>query len=272
MGDQLMKGKKYMKGSKSEDADNDMETEDDEEDGEKGGMKYKAEKSEVTTGDLEKSLDELENLAKGDSADSRKADLLSKAQSGADLSKGERDELFGLLGGEAPADAEPTLSETVSKSMAGDEDLQKALDVSDYLQGQHDALCKSLETLSKSMEASDERQHQFNLVLAGAVAKTGRLLKSLDERLAGIETAPARTPKSAGVPNGAVLNKSFGAGGEDQGEQLSKSEILDRMESLLHKGIDKVGNEDVLMAATRYEGSNQISPAMLEAVKGVSAH
>ena len=126
----------------------------------------KAKKSvDLSENDLQQSLDKLVTLA-GDDADSRKQVLLSKAQE-AELSKAEQAELFNLLGGQEEKDE--TLGEEITKGLEENDTLQKALDVSDYLQEQHTELVKSLQAMGDALAKSDNRQHEFNLVLAKAM-------------------------------------------------------------------------------------------------------
>jgi hypothetical protein len=270
------------KGAKKKDMPYDGDMDKEEEEGE--DMK---DKSEGLTGDdLQKSLDKLEEFASAEDAPTRKEELLAKAQEG-DLEKSEREELFQLLGGELPAATESeaqSVNEEIAKSMTGSDDLQQALDVSDYLREQHDALTKSLQTLGDRVEQSDRRRHDFSLVLAKAVSDIGQLTKSVAERLCVIEDQPARGPKSKGI-QAQPLQKSF-AGESPAEETLRKSDILDaldglHMESLEkgHKGrINGGDGEDILRAIGKFEQTSKVSPQMMSAVQdyrkrnGTAAH
>lgn len=231
-------------------------------------------KSEVTVDDFQKSLDQLEEIAKADDPESRKKELLSKAQSGEELSVDERDELYKALGNEDTAvEDDPDIVKSVQDAMApaDNEPLQKALDVSEYLEAQHDAITASLSELAKAMDSSDQRQHEFNLVFAKAFHQVGELVKGMSERLGVIEHQPARAPKSKGIPaNSApeVVQKSFAGGeGAPPEGQLSKSEILDGLEGLMKScnGTAACG-EDIVHATAKYESCNEISKAMLAEV------
>lgn len=242
----------------------------------KGGKQVSAE-------DLEKSLSKLgEFVDQNAPAPARKDVLLSKAQT-EELTKSERDELFQILGSSKEEPVKPAVAAEVSKSLTGNDTIQKALDVSDYLQEQHTALVKSLETLGSHLEKSDKRQHDFNLLLAKAVGDIGGLMKSLVERVAQIETAPARAPKSKLGPQNVVQKSFAGAAPADgEGAQLTKSQIMDGMESLLqksekdgHGGRLEATGESILHAISKYESTNFISKSMIEAVKkelGAAAH
>jgi len=257
-----MKGKDLNKKKKDEEIEEDEAGEGEDEAGEDN------EKSEsLSEDDLEKSLTQLEAAAaEGDSA-SRKDSLLKKAQE-ENLDKSEQDELYQLLGGE-PA-AEESLADEVVKGFAGNEELTKALDVSEYLQEQHGELTKSLGILADYIEKGENRQHQFNLILAKAVSETGRLAKGMAERLGVIEEQPARQPKamrSAAQP----LEKGFA--GNEAGEDLTKGAILDAMGDMLRKSVD-AGHSgvtedgiDLNLAASKFEQLGTIHPKLLGQVK-----
>lgn len=237
------------------------------------GKLCKMEKSEdLTQDDLEKSLDRLTQFAEEGDRVSRKDALLHKAAT-EELEKSEREELFELLGGEATQGDEPSLGEEIVKSMDENETLQKALDVSDFLQEQHGELCKSLQTLADHQEESDKRQHEFNLVLAKAVADVGNLVKSMAEKMGTELAQPARAPKSRGVNAPAPLNKSF-AGAAPEGEELTKSDMMKGLETLMQETMEKSGGEsrldngvDLLMEISKFEQTGFIHPQVEEIVK-----
>lgn len=255
------------------------ETEDDEDEGEgdedeKGGKvpaNFAKKSEDLTQDDLEKSLNKLEAYVADGDKPTRKAQLLEKAQSG-ELAKSERDELFQILGGGTPA-AEG-LGAKLVKGLEDNETLAKALDVSDYLQEQHTELCKSLDALGEHIEKSDSRQHEFNLVLAKAVADIGGLAKAMSERLEVIEGQPVRGPKSRGVSAAAPLEKSFGGQKPGAaGEEFSKSQILDGMQDLLEKSVDSgqggavPGIGDMGVAISKFEQFNTMHPQAFQLVR-----
>ena len=65
-----------------------------------------------------------------------------------------------------------------------------------------------------------------------------------------------------------VIQKSFGAAPAD-GDQLSKSEILDTLGAMLEKSQTGMGQngEDLLMAISKYEQMNRMSPSLLAEVR-----
>lgn len=233
----------------------------------KGGKLCKMEKS-LSAEDLEKSLDKLGEFAQSNDGESRKNVLLQKAMTD-ELEKSEREELFGLMGG-AAEEPQESHADTINKSMSENETLQKALDVSDYLREQHEELCKSLGQLADYQEQSEARQHEFNLILAKAVSDTGQLVKAMSSKLGIIASQPARPPKSR--PQSEPLQKSFG-GQAPEGEQLSKSIVLDTLDAMhqesLEKGMDgrTSGGENILNAIAKYENSNMLSKSMLAEIQ-----
>lgn len=234
---------------------------------EAGEEEEEGEKS-LTPGDLQKSLDRLTAMATQNDGPSRKDALLAKANDDT-LSKSEREELFELLGGAAPTADEP--GENIVKSMTGNDNLQKALDVSEYLQEQHSELVKSLRNVGEEIQKSDNRRHEFNLVMAKAVRDIGLMVKSMSEQMGTIGSQPARAPKSMGVKPGQVLQKSFA--GQPAGDELNKSQVLDALDGLMEESMAKGGGgvlesgEDIALAVSKYEQTHMISKGMLAAAK-----
>lgn len=270
--EETMKGKKMAKQMPPDGEENGEEEEDEEEETEKG--KGSMCKSELTTDDLQKSLDKLEQVAATDDPPSRREALLASA-SDRELSKSEREELFELLGGESTTTAtDDDVGDEIVKSMQGNEELAKALDVSDYLQEQHTELVKSLHVVGEKIRESDNRHHEFGLVMARAVHDIGTMVKSLAEQIETLGAAPARAPKSMGVraqPQ-QVMQKSF-AGGPSGEEQLAKSEVLEALDGLMQESMSKGQGgaapfgEDITLACAKYEQTHQISRPMLNAVQ-----
>lgn len=264
----LAKGE--MPWDKKDDDENDEKDEKGKKKGEDSEKSCKK-SDDLTTDDLEKSLDQLEAFASENDHESRKDVLLEKAKSG-DLSDDEREELFKSLGGEVRDDDEPTLSETIEKSMEGNETLQKALDVSDFLAEQHNELCKSLGALADHQQQSDQRQHEFNLLLAKAVTDVGNLVKSVSESVETMAGEPV-APKSRGVnaPAPKVLNKSF-ANEESGEERLSKSQIMAGLNGLFEEVIEKsgqsrIGSVDLLQEISKFESTGMLHPNVEQAVR-----
>ena len=231
-------------------------------------QKGDAKKAEdLSQDDLQKSLDQLESVASEGDKVTRKQTLLAKAQT-EELDKSEKDELFQILGAGDKSD-EPTLADEVVKGMGDNEDLQKALDVSEYLQENQNELKKSLSVVAEHIEKSDNRQHEFNLILAKAVSSIGKNILGMGERLGVIEEQPARAPKSKGIQ---PLEKGF-ANQQPQGEQLSKSEILNGLSEMVEESVSKGMNgaledgTDLVMASSKFEQFNAINPTLVQRVQ-----
>jgi hypothetical protein len=211
----------------------------------------------------------LQALVDADDPTSRKQFLLEKAQQET-LEKSEQKELFDLLGqGEAEKE---DFSADVVKGLEENDTLQKALDVSDFLQEQHAELVKSLGMLAEYQEKSDTRQHAFNLILAKAVADEGRLIKSIAERISVIEDQPAHAPKSRGVNAPRTLEKSF-AGTRPPVDQLGKSETLDVLMGMLEDSMQKGGGGvtddgiDLSKAITKCELFGTVEPRLAAKIR-----
>ena len=226
----------------------------------------KARKS-LTREDLQKSLNRLVAMAERNDAPSRKEHLLAKASIDT-LSKSEQTELFEILGG-LEVTAQP--GDVLTKGLQENDTLQKALDVSEYLQEQHTELVKSLQSVGEEIQKSDNRRHEFNLVMAKAISDIGEMTKSLYERLDVIGGQPVRAPKSMGVTSGQILQKSFA--NQAPAEEFSKSQILDGLDGLMQESMSKSrsgkieSGEDISVATSKYEQSHMISKPMLQAVK-----
>lgn len=272
-----MKKKYYNKAEEKEEEEENGEKPEDEEEEEEmeEGMKNAKKSEDLNQDDLQKSLERLTSIASEGDRPTRKQTLLEKAM-GEALEESEQNELKELLGMGDRAD-EPSLAEEITKSMDENEDLQKALDVSDYLQENQDELVKSLQGLADHIEKSDNRQHEFNLILAKAVSDIGQHVLGMSNRLGTIEQQPARAPKSKGAM---PLQKSF-AGSEAKTE-LSKSQILDGLSSMVQDSVTKgqagklADGTDLVMAVAKYEQFNTIAPDLLTQVeshvaKGASA-
>lgn len=245
--------------------------------GRSGSRQEGAKKSEVNVDDLEKSLEQLEAITQAGDVVSRKEELLAKAQE-SELSDDENEELIKALRGETDkgdTDAEPGTGEQISKGLKDNDEIVKAIDVSGYLQEQHQELVKSLETVGERIDANANRQHEFDLVYARALHQMGSLIKSMSERLGIIERQPAAQPKSRGVNKpaaGNVVEKSF-AGEPPAGEELSKMEIVDTLGDMFEKSIDEgrggmsKSNVNLELATAKYEQTMRINPKLLEEVR-----
>jgi len=255
--------------SKAEDEEEGEEHEEGESPEFEAGEEEEESEKSLTAGDLQKSLDRLTALATEGDGPSRKDNLLAKANDDT-LSKSEREELFELLGGAAPTADEP--GENIVKSMTSNDTLQKALDVSEYLQEQHSEMVKSLRNVGEEIQKSDNRRHEFNLVMAKAIRDIGVMVKSMAEEIGTIGGQAARAPKSMGVKAGQVLQKGF-VGQAPARDDLSKSQVLDALDGMMEESMSKGGSgtletgEDIALAVSKYEQTHMISKSMLGAAK-----
>jgi diphthamide synthase (EF-2-diphthine--ammonia ligase) len=227
----------------------------------------------LTQADLEKGLKRLEEAAQAPNA--RATELFGKAQDGTITSE-EREELVKSVSGSS------TLGSRVTSALTGNDTIKKSLDVSDYLREQNGAVVSGLEVLASHLEKSDSQDQEFRVALATTMLQMSELvksqavrldtqdtmLKSISERLGIIAQQPARGPKSVAAAAAAAaggMNKSFGGGSAQEG--LSKSQIGDVLTDMIEKGMQLVGGENLVLAATKYEGSNDISGELLKAVQ-----
>lgn len=226
---------------------------------------------EVSENDLTKALDLLEGASQ--TSDDEKQGLLSKAMDGS-ITPEENDRLAELLSGVSAAT--PVVDE-VTKSLRpeNDERLQKSLDVSEYLGGLHGGLTTALEKVAEHLEKSDNRQHNFNVVLAKSMRAIGEVVQAVDSRLGVIEEQPVGGPKAiqspAQIPH---LQKSFkGQGGQGTEDKLSKSVVLDTLEAMnidsLEKGRDGQAHcgEDLTKAIAKYEATTHMSRPLYNELK-----
>lgn len=255
---------KFSKAEKEGDEE-DLEEEDEDDD--------EAEKS-VSTEDLQKSIEALLRATSG--GGDRKTELLQKAQGG-HLDDAESAELIDLLG--RRGGAEP-LAKSVTDGLGG-EAAQAAFDVAPFLAEQHEALTKSLGALADAVESQGQRGHELNLLIARAVADVGGLVKSMAEqntasleaistRLGIIERQPVRAPKSMGLAGAQPMEKSFGgtAAGPGPYDGLTKSQVLNAMDSMAEEGVVALGGRNIAFAVSRFENGGQITRSELEEVKG----
>lgn len=222
----------------------------------------------LTEADLEKGMKALTEAATKNNTAARSAELFAKAQNGT-ITDDERDELVKSLNGAG----------LVEKSTAGmrSDQIQKSLDVSDFLRDMTGGITSGLATLSEHIQKSQSDDHGFRVALAttlsamsDVIREQGEIIKSMSERMGVV---PARGPKSQGVRGVQPMAKSFAGtppqgGANVTGGDLSKSQILDAMDGMIQKGIVAASNgEDLVKASTKYESLDAISPAVLADVQ-----
>jgi hypothetical protein len=148
-----------------------------------------------------------------------------------------------------------------AKSLEGNEDVAKGLEVSSFLSGWADVQGEALRgveaRLSKSLSGAHGEQREYNTELAKSIVGLAEVLTLQSQRIEQLESTPARGPKSA-----TAVEKSFGEGGAPQGEeQLSKSQVLDAMTQMVVSG-DLSATEVV-----KFESTNTLTPEIDSQVK-----
>lgn len=266
------------------------EYDDDEENGDEMDKAHPAEQKQtkfggfqksddLTEDDLIKSMDHLVETAKQRPL-TRKEELLHKSEAEG-LTESESTELVGILQGGSDLGGE------IKKSMEPKgEKLRKAIEVSDFLREMHTGTTDSLSRIADRLEKSQAHQHEYNAALADGIVTLGRalqdtreLVKSLTGQLEEMGAQPVRGPRAKRGPNhqpqrqqpAQPLQKSM-AGGEPEGEQLSKSQVLDLLEEMMVKsdqgqyglggGLSK-GGENLYEAIAAYEVEDKISKSLV---------
>lgn len=224
---------------------------------------------------LEKALSKLNDLAKS-STDEKQA-LLQKAMN-SELSGDETARLQELLGGGSAQVDTLAKSATANLQPQNSPAVAAAVDVSEYLNAFHSGQLDALSTLADTMEKSDARQSEYNILLAKAVTQIGHLVKSLDARLETWGSEAVEQPKGARTPTQAktVMQKSF-AGQQGEGDQINKSEILSLLEEMhidsLQKGRGGSAHcgEDLNKSIAKYEQTGKMTRALVDEMKAFRA-
>jgi hypothetical protein len=148
-----------------------------------------------------------------------------------------------------------------AKSLEGNEDVAKGLEVSSFLSGWADVQGAALNgveaRLTKSLQGAHGEQREYNTELAKSIVGLAEVLTLQSQRIEQLESTPARGPKSA-----TAVEKSFGEGGAPQGEeQLSKSQVLDAMTQMV------VSGELSATEVVKFESTNALTPEIDSQVK-----
>ena len=134
-------------------------------------------------------------------------------------------------------DKKNPFAKSLEDAASDNEDVAKGLEVSSFLQGwtnvNSDALSGVESRLTKSVLSAQNEQREYNGELAKSIVNLAEVLSLQSQRIEQLESTPARAPKSA-----TAIDKSFGAGGAvaPEGEQLSKSQVLDTMTEMVQSG------------------------------------
>lgn len=275
--EKMMVKKGYKAMSKAEEAEEADEDEDDDDADESGNEEdgYKKSLSEgdevVEVSALSKALDTLSNLVDQSDPETRKEALLQKSMEG-DLTEWENQELLDILAGGEVA-AQEGLAKSVLSGLNPElnEDLEKSIEVSEYLRAHHQGTVEAVTELADTMEKSQAKTDQFQLVLAKAIVSVGRELENLSKSIDGWGNQPlSQRPRSAQTHRQAkaqVMEKSF-AGGTPEGQKLSRTDVMNVLESMNRESFAKGNNglsasgEDLTVAISKYEQTNRMSKAL----------
>lgn len=265
---QAMTDEELKDNKKNKQMDDDTENEDSQmEDEEKSCGTKKSQ--DLTEDDLSKAINVLNDFVTSSDSVSRKEVLLKKAMTD-DLSSEEMNELFKSLSNSENVEAEEAndFSNSILDSLESDA-IQKSLDVSDYLTELHSGLVKSLSALEGELNGNAMRQHTFNITLAKSMVSVATGLKDvmsiiseLKKSMDNYSEAPIRKPTSV-----QPLNKAFAGQKGQEGQSLSKSEMMGQLLHLAEQGIDNIGGVNVNHAVALLESSNQLPNQVVNALK-----
>lgn len=215
--------------------------------------------------------------------------IFEKIEKGEALSQAEQFVLKSVMKGGSSSKASPTDSdlddtkkaqddsdkddkdeydEEAKKSLAdhanSNEDVQKGLELSPFLAGWAEVQAEAANSMeqrivsriSKSLSEIDEENSKFQSEMAKSVAALAEVMSLQGQRLEQLESTPARGPKSQAQP----VEKSFGPGGQSQGEELSKSQVIDTMIDMVQKG--QLNAQDVV----QFESTSELRPDIYQQV------
>lgn len=170
------------------------------------------EKATVSEEDLLKAIDELENIVKAKSRDY----------------DDEEDE-------DEWNEDEEDFEDSVTSNFDEDETIEKAVEVSPFLEALVDQTETSLQALGREISKLKKSAAEFDYKYVNSLKQISEMLKALDERLKRIEETPVSGPKS--IRKAAVIEKSFaGTGQVDEIDQLPKRKVIDLLEKAVVDG------------------------------------
>ena len=247
-------------------------------------MKNENEFESVEEKDFLKSLDALENLAKGTIGDALDEvpetieeidDELNKALDGQpdvvteeDFQKSDSGDDDDDDNGEDDDD-EDTEKSFAEKAAEGSENIEKAIEVSDFLADLVDQVGFAIDSMQQSV---NDRMDAMEKSLANVTAFNGELAKSLKtsfmemdsgldilkKSVEGMGDAPVHGRKSV-----TTLSKSF-AGGDDNssGKAPGRKDIIKALDTALEKSVEGVNPMDIV----RFETTGTLSKSAAEAI------
>ncbi len=223
---------------------------------------------EVTMGNLEEVLTNLNDYVQKSDPEQLKNNLLQKAMEG-DISEDENNQLRQLLKGGAPEETDSLAKQTVAGLQT--DKIQKSIDASGYLADLHKGTSDGLESLAKSIESNQRESYEFNMLLAKSLVQIGQSLDALNKSVEAYGDQVPEQPTAAQKPS-EVVEKSI-AGNAPAGDKLTKSQVLDTMEQMhiqsLEKGMGGQARcgEDLQASIAKYEQTQRVSPSLAQEIK-----
>ena len=284
-----------LKADKDEDADEEEEGADGgDDDGGDDEDRAKSAVDTISADDLSKSLDNLVAAARGDALRKGKkkkdpmaalAGYLKEDLDAEDLQrvKGIVGDLSDGVGAGSHATVDKTgkggeqssypaggqFKGAAKSEFEDDPDIAKAIDVSPYLDALVERTTGALDRVAGRVEKGFGQQEDFNEELAKGLRGLGRLITSQQEQIDSLNKALDAPVGRKAVMRASDIRKSergfarAGAGDED-GEQLTKSQILDRLVGEYEKlyksdGPTSADAERLLQGVAKYEATGHIS-------------
>lgn len=161
-------------------------------------------------------------------------------------------------------DAMEKTKKSITEQVASNADVADGFEVTDFLKSWSQALTKSLDSrfnrLESGLQAVNTRVEAaegLSKSIGTALGGVGQTVVATAQRIAQIEEAPARGPKSA-----TALNKSHNADGDDliskamNGDYHARAAIADQLSDLVVKGLASAN--DVVL----FDSTGQLSAAL----------
>lgn len=155
------------------------------------------------------------------------------------------------MGGEPEYKSAKKAKKSFADELVEQEPVRKAVDVSEFLESLVYQLGDYTDSLRDDVNKSlkfGAYQQKFNVGLAKALAELGTLVKGLTEQVAVIGKQPAAIRKSD--QSAATIEKSFVGDNANKNNNLSKSEVAQKLMALMEAGDKSVTDIDVVRAET----------------------
>lgn len=248
---------KKMKKSDDEEESEEMEEGEDMEDNVE-----KSEATEVSVETLDEVLGQLEDIAKSVNPLSEKEELLSKAQAGT-ISEEENAKLVSILSGSAPSMAGDVLSGLES------DEIQKSIEVSDYLEAHNEGVKFGLSYLAEQIEKSQTNAGEFNHLLAKSIVAFATDVSEKIEALSATleawgekEAVAIKKPITAKAIEKSLANEAPASEGMHYREALGV--LTDMFEESINKSMHgRTENGTDLQQAIAYVNRTKQVPAQL---------